>query len=68
VKHSSDILLHFVDRQHREDPATQLETCLSILDQGFRFTVQKLATALAGKGWKPDELPTLITFDESADL
>jgi hypothetical protein len=40
MKHSSDILLHFVDRAHRADPTAQAETCLKILRQGFRFSTQ----------------------------
>jgi hypothetical protein len=42
VKHSSDILLHFVDRLHREDAAAQRDTCMRILSQGFKFTIQKV--------------------------
>src|SRR5450432_1491867 len=43
LKHSSDILMHFVGRADRTDPAAQREACLSIVRQGFRFTPQPLS-------------------------
>jgi hypothetical protein len=40
MKHSSDILLHFVDRAHLRDPRSQSDVCLDIIKDGFRFSKQ----------------------------
>lgn len=50
MKYASDIVMHFLGRAHRDDPVAQVETCISILSQGFRFTEQvvDLGQAIGG--------------------
>jgi hypothetical protein len=57
MKHSSDLLLHFVGRAHRQDPAAQVEVCASILTRGFRFAKSRvdLGSSIGALGleWGP---------------
>ncbi len=51
MKYASDIVMHFLGRAHRDDPVAQVETCISILSQGFRFTDQVLDLGQAIGGY-----------------